>query len=87
MEFLSNMVSSWFSSLGYDFRIGYRPRSEQASDEVDFGISKSLINDRLFVEVEGNYLLDNKQAVNGSMSNFMGEAYITYLIDPRGRSS
>ena len=84
MEFLSNMVSSWFSSLGYDFRIGYRPRSEQASDEVDFGISKSLINDRLFVEVEGNYLLDNKQAVNGSMSNFMGEAYITYLIDPAG---
>jgi len=84
MEFLSNMVSSWFSSLGYDFRIGYRPRSEQASDEVDFGLSKSLINDRLFVEVEGNYLLDNKQAVNGSMSNFMGEAYITYLDRPGG---
>ena len=84
MDFLSNMVSGWFSSLGYDFKIGYRPRSEQTSDEVDFGISKSLVNDRLLVEVEGNYLIDNKQAINSSMSNFMGEAYITYLIDPAG---
>ena len=49
-----------------------------------FGLSKSLINNRLFVEVEGNYLIDNKQAVNSSMSNFMGEAYITYLIDRAG---
>ena len=51
---------------------------------MDFGLSKSLINNRLFVEVEGNYLIDNKQAVNSSMSNFMGEAYITYLIDRAG---
>lgn len=84
MDFLSNMVSGWFSSLGYDFKIGYRPKSEQTGDEVDFGISKSLVNDRLFVEVEGNYLIDNKQAINNSMSNFLGEAYITYLIDPAG---
>ncbi|MBQ1952382.1 MAG: translocation/assembly module TamB domain-containing protein, partial [Alistipes sp.] len=62
----------------------YRPKSELASDEVDFGLSKSLINDRLFVEVEGNYLIDSKQAVNGSMSNFMGEAYVTYNIDRAG---
>lgn len=73
MEFLSNMVSSWFSSLGYDFRIGYRPRSEQASDEVDFGISKSLINDRLFVEVEGNYLLEKQAGRERLMSNFMAK--------------
>ena len=51
---------------------------------MDFGLSKSLINNRLFVEVEGNYLIDNKQAINSSMSNFMGEAYITYLIDRAG---
>ena len=61
-----------------------RPKWELPSDEVDFGLSKSLINNRLFVEVEGNYLIDNKQAVNSSMSNFMGEAYITYLIDRAG---
>ena len=64
--------------------IRYRPKSELTSDEVDFGLSKSLINNRLFVEVEGNYLIDNKQAVNSSMSNFMGEAYLTWMIDRSG---
>ena len=62
----------------------YRPKSELSGDEVDFGFSKSLINNRLFVEVEGNYMLDNSQAVNKQMSNFMGEAYVTWLIDRAG---
>lgn len=84
LEFVSNMVSNWLSSSDYNVVIRYRPKSELTSDEVDFGLSKSLINNRLFVEVEGNYLIDNKQAVNNSMSNFMGEAYITYLIDRAG---
>ena len=84
LEFVSNMVSNWLSSSDYNVVIRYRPKSELTSDEVDFGLSKSLINNRLFVEVEGNYLIDNKQAVNSSMSNFMGEAYITYLIDRAG---
>ena len=84
LEFVSNLVSSWLSFSGYNIVLGYRPKSETASDEFDFGLSKSLFNDRLFVEVEGNYLMDNKQAVNSSMSNFMGEAYITYLIDRAG---
>ncbi|MFQ8714183.1 MAG: hypothetical protein ACLR93_11185 [Alistipes onderdonkii] len=81
---LSNMVSNLLSNDDYNIVIRYRPKSELTSDEVDFGLSKSLINNRLFVEVEGNYLIDNKQAVNSSMSNFMGEAYITYLIDRAG---
>lgn len=82
--FLSSMVSNLLSADDYNIVIRYRPKSELTSDEVDFGLSKSLINNRLFVEVEGNYLIDNKQAVTGSMSNFMGEAYITYLIDRAG---
>ena len=84
LEFVSNMVSNLLSNDDYNIVIRYRPKSELTSDEVDFGLSKSLINNRLFVEVEGNYLIDNKQAVNSSMSNFMGEAYITYLIDRAG---
>ncbi|WP_418983610.1 translocation/assembly module TamB domain-containing protein [Alistipes sp.] len=84
LEFLANQLSSWLSADDYNIVIRYRPKSDITSDEVDFGLSKSLINNRLFVEVEGNYLIDNKQAVNSSMSNFMGEAYITYLIDRAG---
>ena len=85
MELMSNMLSNLLSIDDYNIVLRYRPRSELSSDEVDFGLSKSLINNRLLVEVEGNYLIDNKQAVNNSaMSNFMGEAYITYLIDRAG---
>ncbi|MDE6507838.1 MAG: translocation/assembly module TamB [Alistipes sp.] len=84
LEFLSNQLSNWLSMSDYNLMIRYRPKSELTGDEVDFGLSKSLIDDRLLVEVEGNYLIDNKQAVNSSMSNFMGEAYVTYLIDRAG---
>lgn len=84
LELLANQLSRLLSADDYNLVIRYRPKSEVASDEVDFGLSKSLINNRLFVEVEGNYLIDSKQAVNGSMSNFMGEAYVTYNIDRAG---
>ena len=85
LEFLTNQLSNWLSADDYNLVIRYRPKSELTSDEVDFGLSKSLINNRLFVELEGNYIIDNKQAVNNdAMSNFMGEAYVTYLIDRSG---
>jgi len=84
LQFLTNQLSNLLSASDYNIVIRYRPKSELTSDEVDFGLSKSLINNRLFVEVEGNYLIDDKQAVNRSASNFMGEAYVTYLIDRAG---
>lgn len=84
LEFLTNQLSRLLSMSDYNLVIRYRPKTDVTSDEVDFGLSKSLINNRLLVEVEGNYLLDDKQAVNNSMSNFMGEAYVTYLIDRSG---
>ena len=83
-ELLSNQLSNWLSSDDYNIILRYRPKSELTSDEIDIGFSKSLINDRLLVEVEGNYLVDNKMAQSSNMSNFMGEAYITWLIDRAG---
>ncbi len=84
MEMLSGMLSSWLSADDYNIVIRYRPSTELSNEEVDFGLSRSLVNNRLFVELEGNYLIDNTQSVNGSASNFMGEAYITYYIDKSG---
>ncbi|MEG1672592.1 MAG: translocation/assembly module TamB domain-containing protein [Alistipes sp.] len=82
--FLTSQLNKLISMTGYNVMIDYRPKSELTSDELDFGLSKSLVNNRLFVELEGNYVVDNKQAVNRNMSNFMGEAYITWLIDRTG---
>jgi len=83
-ELLANQLSNMLSNDYFDLSLNYRPKTETAGDEVDFGFSSNLINNRLFIEVEGNYVLDNKQAINSQMSNFMGEAYVTWMIDREG---
>ena len=82
-ELLSNQFSNWLSSDDYKIVLRYRPRTEQMSDELDFGFSKGLIDNRLLIEVEGNYIVDKTQVVNAN-SNFTGEAYLTWLIDSAG---
>ena len=42
-----------------------------------------MIDNRLLIEVEGNYIVDKTQVVNAT-SNFTGEAYLTWLIDRAG---
>ena len=87
LSLLTSQLSNLLSGEEYNINIRYRPKSETTGtgDEVDLGFSKSLINDRLLVEVEGNYVVDNRSATNAQqMSSFMGEAYITWLIDRAG---
>ncbi len=85
-ELLTNQLSNWLSSSNYDVVIRYRPESDLSSDELDLGFSRGLIDNRLLIEVEGNYMGDSTTTSldNSSMSNFMGEAYITWLIDQAG---
>ncbi len=85
-ELLTNQLSNWLSSSNYNVIIRYRPESELAGDEFDLGISHSLINNRLLVEIEGNYTNDTSTVEEGEdpTSNFAGEAYITWLIDSSG---
>lgn len=84
LEMLTNQLTNWFSTDDYRIILNYRAGSEMTGDEVDFGFSTNLINNRLLVEVEGNYIIDNKQAVSNNGSNFMGEAHVTWLIDKSG---
>ncbi len=84
-DLLTNQLSNWLSSSNLNWVIRYRPESELTSDEIDLGFSRGLIDNRLLIEVEGNYLADNKTSSDSeSASNFMGEAYITWLIDRAG---
>lgn len=84
LEMLTNQLTNWFSTDDYRIILNYRAGSEMTGDGVDFGFSTNLINNRLLVEVEGNYIIDNKQAVSNNVSNFMGEAHVTWLIDKSG---
>ena len=83
-ELLSNQLSNWLSGDNYNIVLRYRPRTEITGDEVDFGFSKSWLNNRLIVELEGGYLSDASQQATEKASNFVGEAFITWLIDPEG---
>ena len=83
-ELLSNQLSNWLSTESSNIVLRYRPKTEQMmSDEVDFGFSKGLFDNRLLIELEGNYLVDKSQVVNAN-SSLTGEAYVTWLIDQAG---
>lgn len=82
-ELLTNQLSNWLSSSDYSIILRYRPDSELTGDEVDIGFSKGWIDNRLIIEVEGNYVSDYEGSIN-EVSNIMGEAYITWLIDKEG---
>jgi hypothetical protein len=83
-ELLSNQLSNWLSGDNYNIVLRYRPRTELSGDEVDFGFSKSWLDNRLIVELEGGYLSDASLRATENASNFVGEAFITWLIDPDG---
>ena len=83
-ELISNQLSNWLSGDNYNIVLRYRPRTEMTGDEVDFGFSKSWFNDRLLIEVEGGYLSDASLQATQKASNFVGEAFITWLIDSDG---
>ncbi len=83
-ELLSNQLSNWLSGDDYNIVLRYRPRTELTGDEVDLGFSKSLFDNRLLLEVEGGYLSDASAQATENASNFVGEAFVTYLIDPDG---
>ena len=83
-ELLSNQLSNWLSGEDYNIILRYRPRTDLAGDEVDFGFSKSWFNNRLLVELEGGYLSDASAQAMQKASKFVGEAFITWLIDPEG---
>ena len=83
-ELLSNQLSNWLSGDNYNIVLRYRPRTQMTGDEIDFGFSKSWLNNRLIVELEGGYLSDASKQATQKASNFVGEAFITWLIDPEG---
>lgn len=84
-EFLSNQLSSWLSSEQYDIILRYIPSNELTGDEFDFGFSKGLINDRLLLEIEGNYVSDRATtgAANNA-SNLSGDFFLTWLLNRSG---
>ncbi|MFI3331349.1 MAG: translocation/assembly module TamB domain-containing protein [Rikenellaceae bacterium] len=84
-EFLSSQLSNWISSDKYNIGIRYRPKGDTTSDELDIGLSTSIIDDRLLLEVEGNFDFGNNTSVDETTTNSItGDFYLTWLLDKAG---
>lgn len=81
LDFLTNQLANMISNDKFNVMLRYRT-DDITSDELDFGFSYNLGNDRLILEVEGNYDLGNDRPQN--VSNMSGDASITWLLTPSG---
>ena len=82
-DFLSNQLSNMFSTQRFSFNFGYTPKSDMSSDEFEGMFSSELIPNKLILEGEVNYNLDNNDA-DPRDNQFSGDFYLTYIIDRVG---
>lgn len=83
-EMLSNQLNYWLSQISNDFDIGfnYRPGDELTSDEVEVALSKQFFNNRMTLNVNGNY--DVRQT-NANANQLVGDVEVEYKINPSGK--
>ncbi|MDR2913050.1 MAG: translocation/assembly module TamB domain-containing protein [Alistipes sp.] len=85
-DILTNQLNNFLSSDDYDIFFRYRPQ-ENAGSQVDMGFSTGFWDDRLQLEIEGNYV-DDRAATSvgatGGANNFSGDVSLTWVIDRAG---
>lgn len=76
----SNYISQYFDKL--DVGVNYRPGDETSANQTEVNLSTELLNDRVFVQVNGSVQGDN--GANQSTSNVAGEFNVEYKINKDG---
>lgn len=89
IEFLTSQINNIFSSEKLNFGINYRPQSDLSSNEFEFDISAPILNNKLYIDVTGNYnFMDNTNSLTGGrQSNWSGDVYLTWLLNNSGNLS
>lgn len=83
-EVLSNQLNYWLSQINNDFDLGfnYRPGDELTSDEVEVALSTQIFNNRMSINVNGNYDI---RKTNANASQLVGDVEVEYKIKPSGK--
>ena len=84
IEFLTNQLSNWISTDRFMFNLGYTPRSDMSSDEVEGMFTGELIPNKLILEGEINYNFGNNAADLRGDNQIAGDFALTYVFDPVG---
>jgi hypothetical protein len=85
-DILTNQLNNFLSSDDYDIYFRYRPQENFSNNQIDMGFSTQLWNDRLELEIEGNYVDDRAATSVGTsnVSNLTGDVSLTWVIDDAG---
>ncbi len=85
-DILTNQLNNFLSSEDYDIYFRYRPQDGFTTGEVDMGFSTGFWDNRLQLEIEGNWV-DNRAATsvgNNNASNLVGDVSLMWAIDRAG---
>ncbi|MDR0907198.1 MAG: translocation/assembly module TamB, partial [Rikenellaceae bacterium] len=87
-DFLTNQLGNILSNEEYNVYFRYKPQNEYTgpAGEFDVGFSKGFIDNRLILEIEGNYVDDRAAGSTGTgnVSNLAGDVYLTWVVDRAG---
>jgi translocation and assembly module TamB len=64
---------------------GYSSGSASNQTDLELGLSKSMMNDRLVVKVSGNVALEGEQTQQNSFTDFIGDLALEYKLTEDGR--
>lgn len=71
-----------FDVKSYD---DYSTGQAEGQTEVQLGVSKSLLDDRLIVKVSGNVDIEGNASNQSSLSDYIGDLALEYKLTPDGR--
>lgn len=73
--------------LSFDVRSDedYSSGEAQAQTQVQLGVSKTLLDDRLVVKVSGNVDIEGNRTSQGSLSDYIGDLALEYKLTEDGR--
>jgi hypothetical protein len=83
IDILTSQLSNFLSSEDYNIYFRYRPQTQVSGNQFDVGFSAGLVDDRLLLEIEGNYVDDRAATSVGTRnaSNLAGDVSLTWVID------
>jgi hypothetical protein len=83
-EVLSNQLNYWLSQISKDFDVGfnYRPGDQLTSDEVEVALSTQFLNNRMTINVNGNY---DVRPSTSNTSQLVGDVEVEYKIKQSGK--
>ena len=78
-EFLSSQFSRLLSTQNFNFRPTYKPRSDISNEEIGFVTSINLVQNKVLIEAEGNYVTNN--TTNNNAKPFTGGGNVTVMLN------